>query len=444
MGSISEGIQNQEFPPYIYGYPPTRSYQKVDNFHFDSILWGDDLNVYIHIPFCEQKCTFCGYLVSVEKSETLRDAYVKAVVTEILMYSDVLANKIVKTLNFGGGTPSLLTIPQFEYIIRALQQVKPDIFQNLEEFSVEATPESVSSGRIQRLLESGLNRVSIGVQSFNNKEIQKSGRHNVHDVSLKAIASLQDLQVPNICCDLMYGLVDQDIESWRSSVNVLAEMHPETIELYATVAIPNTSFAFKNDFMSSREKYQCYIEARDILLAQGYIQDCHLRFILPERGFYRQQSNVFAGQSLIGFGVGARSYVTNIHYRNIYDVQRPKKAITDYISCVASGRKPIESAVALNQDEQLRRYVIYNLEHLDTQDMHTRFGVIFSEVFPDQYNDLLLHSLIEELNGVIVLTEKGLRFRDLIAKAFFSEASYTLDKEYYSFVSIGKGARHEG
>lgn len=421
MSILAEQVAAGALAPYVYSYPPTRAYRPVTGFALDRPTFTAEVNLYVHVPFCQQRCTFCGYLTAIATSPAQSDAYVDALVVEIRSYADILRDRCVRSVNFGGGTPSLLTAEQFGRIMAAIAEANPGVLDTTDEVSIEATPESVMSDRIAAMRAFGLNRVSIGVQSFEAAEIALARRHNAPDVSARTVERLRDVGIPNVCCDLMHGISGQSPESWKRSVERTLALRPETVELYSTVVIPGTALARHGACgMDNVERHACYAYARDALLGAGYAQDCHLRFVVPGRGAYHQQRNVFAGQSLIGFGVGARSYAQDIHYRNVHDVRHARQAIARYVEAMRVGATAVETAAFVPPHEQMRRHVIYRIERLDLAGFRRQFGVSFAEAFPEEHDDLLRLGLVEERDGSLAMTAKGFAFRDVVANAFFS------------------------
>ncbi len=436
MSELADKISRFETAPYVYSYPPTRMYEPISGFSFDLPDFSQEVNLYIHIPFCKQKCTFCGYLTAIAKDgSTLQEEYVDTVAREIEMYREVLKDRVVKSVNFGGGTPSLLTVPQFERLMQALLRVNPGLLSTAREISIEATPESVEFDKFSAFKQLGLNRVSVGVESFVDSEIKSSKRHNLPIASARAIEILRRVGIPNICADLMYGLEGQTLRSFEESLRRLIALKPETIELYSTVVIPGTPLALSGrSTMSSMERFNCYNIGREMLLGAGYIHDCHLRFI-RDGGGYLQQENVFAGQSLIGFGAGARTYGENMHYRNCFDSANGLGAIARYMAAIKLRKPAVETAAPLSLNEKMRRYVVYNLEHLNKSHFRAKFGLDAEEIFGGQFDELRALSLIFECEDVIHLDFAAYYYRDLIARQFFSEEVSRKELQYYARVA---------
>ena len=376
--TLRERVQEFEFHPEVYLYPTPRMYDPLTNFTLEDAIFTEDVNVYVHIPFCKQICSFCGYLKTID-SQNLRAEYVDAVVKEIKLYQNILDGRKVRTLHFGGGTPSLLTPKELEKIITSLLEVNPAVLKTSEEVSIEATPESVEESKFKQFKDFGINRVSLGVQSFNNSEIVLSKRKNLSEISIKAIESLRKIGIPNVVIDLMIGIEGQTIQSFEDSVKEAIEIRPETVELYALGLMPQTGLGKRlpTTLMGNEEIYHCYDIGRSLFLGAGYTQDCHNRYAIPGRGSFLQEDYVFQGMSLMGFGAGVRSYATNVHYRNTYESSNGRRAILEYIKNSNSGKHSVESGIFLDSEERMRQYIIGNFEKMDKDYFQQRFFTTF-------------------------------------------------------------------
>ncbi len=428
---LSQKIADYEFYPEVYLYPTPRTYTLLNDFSLYQADFSKEINVYFHIPFCKQICTFCGYLKMIDSNGDLQEKYVSALLSEIELYHTVLEDKIVKTLHFGGGTPSLLFSSQLERIITALIKINPKLLETAEEVSIEATPESVEKNKFVEYKNLGINRVSIGIESLQNSEIVLAGRHNLAAASLQAITLLKEIGIANVVADLMIGIEGQTVLSFEKSVITLLEYSPDTVEFYALGLMPQTRLGkFIPQLISSREIYQCYTIGRDLFLNSGYVQDCHNRYVIPAKGSFLQEDYVWNGMSLVGFGAGVRSYAKNVHYRNAYSSIAAKKAIIEYINSMQEMKLNVQTGIFLNRDEKIRQYAIGNLECLSKKDFTFCFGEKFENYFSNIYDDLLGLGLATDDNEVITLTEKGLLFRDLICSEFFSDTVQKLEEAY--------------
>ncbi len=432
MSILKHRILGSVSSPYVYSYPTTRSYEPLSGFSFAEAQFTRRLNVYIHIPFCEQLCTFCGYFTVLDRSSSFQERYVDAIVAEIGLHGKLLGESIIASVNFGGGTPSLLTGEQLGRIMRALIVANPRLPETAHEISIEATPESVEEEKFSAFHRSGINRVSIGVQSFNLNEIRKAGRHNSARNSTGAVKMLHEIGISNVCVDLMYGIEDQTFQSWKNSVQMTLALRPETVELYGTVSIPGTSFANRAaSLMDDEAKLSCYAYASSAFRAAGYRQEAHLRFTLLSESGYQQQANIFRGESLLGIGVAARTYATNVLCRNITGSDRTQ-VIEEYLRSISSGVIPVRDGIFLSEEEAMRQFVIYRLERLSLAEFSRQFGVSFGEEFSEHLGALIDLGLAEHDAITFSLTPKGLAIRDTIARAFFSDSVRIREEGYYA------------
>ena len=428
---LGEKIENCEFQPEVYAYPTARCYKRLEGFSIAQTEFTNEVNVYVHIPFCSQLCTFCGYLKTLN-SEELRRNYVSSLVREIEMYADILGDKKVISLDIGGGTPSLLQPNELGEIMDALKEANRNMLGTAKEASIEATPESVEYDKFKEFKALGINRVSIGIESFADSEIRMSGRHNLGNASSNAIKTLKEIRFGNIVCDLMIGIEGQTTKTFSDSVDALLGLDPDTVEVYALGVIPSTVIGKRRPegLMGNRQKYECYEIARKKFLENGYFQSCHNRYSKLEDGGYVQEDAVFKGISLIGLGAGARSYAQAIHYRNAYDGIDGRAAISRYMGKINSNGLAVETGIFLSEDERMRRYVIGNIESLDMRAFSRAFGIEFGNAFPELYKEMLSSGCAYETYNELKLTQKGLLFRDLIARQFFSSNAEALESVY--------------
>ncbi len=441
--TLTTRIENFEFQPEVYIYPTPRVYKPIKNitnttknFNLEKVKFSDEINLYVHIPFCKQICSFCGYLKMIDTNNILQDSYVNAIIKEIQMYKPILTNKTINTLHFGGGTPSLLSPFNLEKIITTIKEINPKLLETSKEISIEATPESVEENKFSEYKKLGINRVSMGVQTLNNNEIKLSKRNNLAEVTLNAIKILRKVGISNIVADIMIGIEDQTIKSFEKTIKELIELKLETVELYALGLMPQTTLGKKANanlspnLMKNIDIYKCYNIGRELFLNSGYVQDCHNRYVISNKGSFLQEDNIWKGESLIGFGAGVRTYANNTHYRNTYDQNSPKTAINNYMQKINDNELAVESQIKLNKDERMRKYIIGNLEFLDTKEFQTKFNTSFETKFSNTYRELIDLKLAVREEDKLILTTKGLNFRDLICTEFYSKKVRNAEEVY--------------
>jgi oxygen-independent coproporphyrinogen-3 oxidase len=434
--SLASRIADYEYCPEIYTYPTPRMYARLENFSPHGLELTSEINVYVHVPFCKQFCSFCGYFKTIY-DEALQADFVEAVVQEIALRADDLRDKVIRTLHFGGGTPSLLTARQLEKLIRALQKVNPKILDSCLEVSIEATPESVDREKFLGYRQAGINRVSMGVQSLVDAEVALANRClspglSSFELLRGAVECLRSVGIPDVVIDLMIGIEGQTIESFEHTVNKAITLRPETVQLYALGLMPRTGLARKKpmELMSGRLLYQGYEIGRSQFTQAGYRQDSHDRYTLRSSNGFVQGDDNIRGLSLLGLGAGARSYASRVHYRNTYASLNGRKALEQYMQNIGAGRHSVESGVFLDDDELMRQYAIGHIQALDEDHFQRRFGVRFQDRFHPLYEEMVQLDLVQHEGSVLRLTQRGLLFRDLLGRQLFSERARQLEEAY--------------
>lgn len=434
--TLADRVRGQEFCPEIYIYPTPRMYSPLVDFSLESLDLTPEINVYVHVPFCKQFCTFCGYFKTIYE-ENLQEEFVQAVIGEIALRANPMRGRVVKTLHFGGGTPSLLTPDQLARIVDALRAVNPAILETCLEVSIEATPESVEREKFAGYRQAGINRVSMGVQSLIDEEVVLANRcvvseQSSYELLKRATGTLREVGVPDVVIDLMIGIEGQTIESFEQTVRLALTLRPETVQLYALGVMPQTGLGRRKPprLLSGPEIYRCYEIGRRLFTNAGYRRDSHDRYTLhPTNGFLQGDYNI-RGMSLVGLGAGARSYARGLHFRNAYTSLNGRKALRAYIENISAGRHSVESGVILDLDEEMRQYCIGHLAALDQRELRRRFGQSFEEKFPELYQQMHQAGLSENDGEVLRLTDLGLMFRDLVGRQLFSPRARELEDAY--------------
>lgn len=436
LKGLSQRIAEWEFHPEIYVYPTPRMYSRLDSFEFAQLELTQQLNVYVHVPFCRQFCTFCGYFKTIYE-ETLQERFVDAVVAEIELRRGCLEGKQVTTLHFGGGTPSLLTSEQMARIVSALRRANPSILESCLEVSIEATPESIENEKFADYRQVGINRVSMGVQSLVDEEVRLANRciepgRDAVTMLAYAVETLREVGIADVVVDLMIGIEGQTVATFEETLRRTLRLEPDTVQLYALGVMPQTALGRRRpaQLMTGEEIYRCYQLARELFVTGGYRRDSHDRYTRhPINGFLQGDLNI-RGMSLIGLGAGARSYASNMHVRNCYSSSNGRKTLLEYMERVTAGRHAVESGLHLDTEERMRGYAIGHLQALHAGQFQERFGQSFDLAFPELVKELRELSLMSWEEPYWRLTERGLLFRDLVGRAFFSARAEQLENAY--------------
>jgi oxygen-independent coproporphyrinogen-3 oxidase len=339
--------------------------------------WQDPLSLYVHLPFCEERCTFCGCSVIITRKREVAARYLGYLEREIDMVARALGRRRrVLQYHWGGGTPTYLSVDQIERlhaVIAERFEILPDA-----EVAIEVDPRVTSLAQLETLRRHGFNRLSMGVQDF-TPEVQEAVNRVQSEAATRAIFDeARRLGFVSINIDLIYGLPLQTRESFGRAVDAVIRMRP------AADALP-----------TGERKLELFLEAMHRFVDAGYAQLGMDHFALPGDELTRAASahalyRNFMGYTthpapdLIGVGVSAIGDVCGAFAQNV-------KKLSTYYDALDAGRFPTERGYALDPDDRLRRHVIAELMcnlHLDCREVERRFGIRFDEYFGPELEEL--------------------------------------------------------
>jgi len=347
------------------------------------------LHIYIHVPFCISKCRYCGFS-SIENSNPPQDSYVKAVLAEAEMFINNLpADSRISTIYFGGGTPTLFSVQAIGKIINGLDslwQIEAD-----SEVSIEANPETISTDYALRLKAAGINRVSLGVQSFSNRLLGFLGRVHDSDKAINAFRSLRAAGFDNINIDMMYSIPTQKSSELKFDLKQITELNPEHVSAY--MFSPDTKWAQMIEPLPEDEVEYFFYTVLEKLSDNGLNQyeisnfaraGCQCRHNLA---YWRYSP-------YIGLGAAAVSCLNGIRSTN---ESKPER----YMSLVLNNKRPVVSVDVLNNHT-----MDFEKKFLS---LRTVYGIP-EELMPKD----IPSGLYEIRNGKAVLTPKGMLLSDEI------------------------------
>ena len=337
--------------------------------------------IYIHIPFCERKCLYCDFN-SYANAYELEDAYVDALIYEIEHYKGTRAD----TLYIGGGTPSSLKEESLRRILTACK--KSFRFAEDAEITAEVNPASAIGSKLSVLKDCGVNRLSIGVQSFHDNELNALGRlHNTTDAIL-TYENARKLGFSNINLDIMLATPYQTTASLEESLQAIIALKPEHISAYSLIVEPGTSFATSvSNLPEEEEERKMYWLTNDRLGSAGYHRYEISNFALPDKES-RHNLKYWNGEDYIGLGAGASSYMHAVRSSRL-------ESIKDYI------QNPFQAKelTCISPDERKREYFWLGLRQTD--------GVIDTGDFSEIVAKLISEDLLEKAGNRIRLTQRG-------------------------------------
>ena len=384
------------------------------------MIISEPISIYLHIPFCSKRCGYCDFTTYAGK-ESLIPAYVDSLCNEIKSVSDISNEKILaQTIFFGGGTPSLLTLGQYEKIFETMEscfKVLPKA-----EISLEANPGSVNQDYLRGLSEIGFNRISLGAQSTNDEELQFLGRiHNREDI-FNSVLAARVAGFKNINLDLIFGLPGQKLGNWKNSLTEITALDIEHISLYALSIEKGTPFGImaEKGLMSIPDPdlgAEMYEWAGDELDNIGFQQ---YEISNWARSSFSCKHNLQYWRNLpyLGFGVGAHGFAKNMRISNAIRIQdyinRIEKRSVQ-INGIAVGSFPVSPATVSSQpvskytsmQETLMLGMRLTNEGVSTRVFSDRFDQQLVDVFGKEISELLELQLIEWFGESLRLTRRG-------------------------------------
>lgn len=409
-------------PPLMMLYPPVSTGEPYDRGPDAFALWNGVTGkgtLYIHIPFCPRRCAFCPFHAAVGKPGDY-DEYLKNLLTEAAMYSEAVRDLEFNSVYFGGGTPSVLAPARLSDFLGKLA----GLFRIADaDISLEAHPGTLDAGKLDALCAAGISRLSLGIQSFNGQVLQASGRGATTDKVRPVLEAALATPFREVNIDLMYGLPDQDLESWRTDLKTATKLEVPGVTLYSTVYLADfTAYCKKHKatIPGTEHRFAMYDLAYDYLNAGGYPQP-HFgagAFLRGDLNPHRQ--NVALGLPTLGLGTWSYSSTGQFSYHNLFP--RAKWALA-----LEQGKLPIRQLVRIPGPERARKYVIEAmlLAYLDLDHFQELFGADLTSTFPDELDVLQDLELVDVENGKLRLTRKGGRHLREVRYLFASNAVVT-------------------
>ena len=369
--------------------------------------------IYIHIPFCKQACHYCDFHFSTSLKK--KDELINALTKELELRKTEFKNTTVETIYFGGGTPSLLTNAELQFIIDSVY--KNYKVSNNPEITLEVNPDDLSPQRIYDLTTTPINRLSIGIQSFFESDLKLMNRaHNANEA--KACLEVATKYFKNISLDLIYGIPGASNAQWLQNIEMALSYNIPHISSYALTVEPKTALAafikkgIINNVDDAQAHEQFYI-LKDKLENQGFIHYELSNF--GKDGFFSKNNSAYwQGKSYLGIGPSAHSF--NGKQRG-WNVRNNSK----YIEAIQQNKLPIETET-LTLTDQYNEYIMTGLRTMwgvSIDKVETDFGTVFKDYLIEQSKVLINQHLLYIDNAHIRVTKKGQFLSDGIASELF-------------------------
>ena len=399
-----------------------------------SSLVRRSISLYVHIPFCETKCPYCDFN-TYSGIEALMPSYVEALCKEIDSWGHVLGGPPVKTVFFGGGTPSYLPAEAVGRVVEAIRS--SFTLEAAAEVTLEANPGDFTAAKLESYTGSGVNRLSIGVQSFNDRLLKVLGRRHSSAEAVRAYRMSREAGFVNVSIDLMYGLPNQTTEDWRQTLDQASELAPSHVSMYCLTL--ETGTPMEQWVASGRlqdpdpdEAADMYLAAQEVMRENGYR---HYEISNWARPGFESRHNLtyWRNRPYLGVGPGAHSYLDGFRFWNMrspraYIRKSREDGSPRPCGLLELGPETLSSMPAVDTFETIDR----NLEmaetlmlglRLDTgvrmRDFAVRFGVTPADVFAEAITELEGIGLLETGDGSLRLTERGRMLGNEVFARFF-------------------------
>ena len=373
----------------------------------------EKLGLYIHIPFCQKKCHYCDFLTFIGHDEMI-EKYVKYLNKEIEMYES--SNFVLDTVYIGGGTPSYLD----DYlIISILDKLKETfIIDQKCEITIEMNPESVTEKKIQSYLEAGINRFSMGVQSFDNEVLKIMGRLHNRQTVIEKLDIMQKLGCDNISIDMMMANPKQDIEILKNDLEIASSLDIQHISYYSLILKEHTHFEIwfnegKIELYDPKEEREMYHLVTNTLRDKGFNQYEISSF--SKTGFESFHNQKYWNlKNYLGVGMGASANINLIRTTNT-------RSFEEYFDFIDNGEFPIVESEELDLDTREKEYLMLNLRMLkgfEIEDINQKFNIDFMDKYKNLIKKYSENGVLEVSKNLVKFTEYGidngnLFFRDL-------------------------------
>lgn len=364
--------------------------------------------LYIHIPFCIKKCHYCDFY-SIPLSTALKTDYIKSLCKELNLRKTIAGN--IRTVYIGGGTPTTLSEDELSLIIRS---IKNNFSVNSDaEITIEANPKTINYNKALHLIREGVNRISIGVQSLNDNELNILGRSHTVEDSLSSIKDARRAGFENISVDLIYGIPllqssrkrsKKKIQEWIDTLKKVIDLNPEHISAYELTPEKGTPLYddIKNKRLVLPEEEiieEMYYQGIDILRSHGYKHYEISNFSRPKYEC-RHNINYWDRGCYLGIGAGAHSFFGSKRSSNLSDVN-------SYTNLLKEGILPIDKESVISDEEAVREYIFLGLRKIEGLNIGNLLKDNGSQI-KKAIDELSSYGLVELKDGVLKLKRKGI------------------------------------
>ncbi|MGL5380838.1 radical SAM family heme chaperone HemW [Clostridium sp.] len=373
-----------------------------------------EIALYIHIPFCKQKCFYCDF-PSYSSLEPLMDEYIEALTKEI---EEKASKYSIRSIFIGGGTPSYLNKNQIEKLLISINKL--NLMENME-FSMECNPGALEEDKLNAMKSGGVNRISMGLQAVQDELLKKLGRIHTYDEFKENFKLARKVGLENINVDLMFGLPNQKVSDWIESLEVIADLNPEHISAYSLIIEEGTKFygLWNNDKLnlpSEDDEREMYLLTKKVLKGKGYNQYEISNY--SKEGYECLHNKIYwECDEYLGVGSSSSSFIDGYRFKNINNVK-------EYIKKIKNNEDTREEKVKNLKEDSIEEFMFMGLRLINgisKREFITRFGIDIKSIYGEVIEKNKERKLLEEDNENIRLTEKGIELSNSVMSEFILE-----------------------
>ncbi|PRR83933.1 radical SAM family heme chaperone HemW [Clostridium vincentii] len=363
--------------------------------------------LYIHIPFCKQKCFYCDF-PSYAKKDGLINDYISALCKEI---KERCKGYKIRSLFIGGGTPTYLDEVQLEILMNTIKELN---FISNAEKSIECNPGTVNEKKFRLMKSGGINRLSFGLQTTKNDLLKSIGRIHSFEEFERNYHLARDIGFNNINIDMMFGLPKQEVNDWMSSLEEVVKLNPEHISAYGLIIEEGTIFnkLYKDDKLSlplEEDERKMYDEGRKFLIESGYNQYEISNY--AKSGKECLHNKVYwRCEEYMGVGASASSYIENKRFKNLNNLE-------EYINKINRNEKFTEEEHENTQKDNMEEFMFMGLrmiEGIEEDEFKNRFGVDVDSIYKNVIDNNIKRGLLIRKSGKIYLSKVGIELSNIV------------------------------
>ena len=374
----------------------------------------DKISLYIHIPFCAQKCLYCDF-PSFARKDHLRKAYIEALNKEIINLREKHNNLEINTIFIGGGTPSVLESNELECLLKEI--AKLNMAKDIE-YSMECNPGNLTEEKLEVMKKYGVNRISMGLQAKQDNLLKGLGRIHNYKTFKENFLLAKKVGFNNINVDLMFGLPNQRLNEWEETLREIISLEPAHISAYSLIIEEGTAFynLYENDKLklpTEEEERKMYHLAKKILEENGFNQ-YEISNYAKEGKECRHNLAYWNMDNWIGVGSAAASYINGKRIKNISSVE-------GYINSINEKREAVEEIINNSKNDNMEEFMFMGLRKIngiDENEFKKRFSMNINDVYGEILNKYIDEGLLIRDSGRIFLSEKGIEISNIIMADF--------------------------